>query len=183
MKKHLTTLDLNTKKIVLDGCMLTVSNALIDLFEPDKELIIIEDIAHGLANTCRWNGHTQKFWSVAQHCCMMHDLAPDERKLTFLMHDAEEAYWGDMIKPLKNIIKEKCPEIIELMTLMRTIIFEKFNIEKEGEDSKICDFELLKWEFENIIRKSNADFWLPERAKTEFLSRFSRSCNNRKKFI
>lgn len=180
MGKFTTALDLDNKKIVYDGCMLTVSNILIDLYDPKPETIFIEDIAHGLANNCRWNGHTQKFWSVAQHCCMMHDLAPDNRKLTFLMHDAEEAYWGDMIKPLKNKIKEKCPEIIELMHLMRNLIFEKFGIDKEKEDTKAQDFELLQWEFENIIKNSNADFWLPERAKAEFMHRFQIGLKNQK---
>src|SRR3990167_2002595 len=102
--------DIDNKKIVLDGCMVTVSQTVVDLLNPDPELIIIEDIAHGLANNCRWNGHTKKFWSVAQHCCMMYDFVSKESKLTALLHDAEEAYWGDMIKPLKNVFRSVCPE-------------------------------------------------------------------------
>jgi len=175
--KIMNAIDIDNKKIVLDGCMVTVSNIVVNLYNPDPNTIFIEDIAHGLANNCRWNGHTQEFWSVAQHCCMMYDNAPKARKLTFLMHDAEEAYWGDMIKPLKNKIQVACPEIINLMHLMRHIIFKKFGIDEESEDSKGHDFELLKWEFENIIKNSNADFWLPDRAKAEWLSRFYNSFN------
>jgi 5'-deoxynucleotidase YfbR-like HD superfamily hydrolase len=169
----LKAIDLDNKKIVYDGCMITVSNIIVDLYNPKPEMILIEDIAHGLANNCRWNGHTQKFWSVAQHCCMMYDLAPNSKKLQYLLHDAEEAYWGDMIKPLKNKIKQSCPEIIDLMHLMRKIIYDKFEVEYADETTSYVDFELLKWEFENIIKDSNADFWLPEKAKEEFLKRFN----------
>lgn len=172
MEKFTTAMDLDNKKIVYDGCMLTVSNILIDLYNPNPETILIEDIAHGLANNCRWNGHTQQFWSVAQHCCMMFDMAPKNDRLKYLFHDAEEAYWGDMIKPLKNKIKEKCPEIIELMRYMRKIIYDKFNIQYIDKDVEDADFKCLQWEFENIIKTDNAESWLPLRAKAEWLNRF-----------
>ena len=71
-----------------------------------------------------------------------------------------------------DMIKEKCPEIIDLMKLMRKTIYDKFNIPYASFDCEEKDFELLKWEFENIIKSSNADFWLPERAKFEFIGRF-----------
>jgi uncharacterized protein len=134
--------------------------------------IHLEDIAHGLSNNCRWNGHTQKFWSVAQHCCMMHDMAHDGERLTGLFHDAEEAYWGDMIKPLKNIINEKCPEITERMRHLRKLIFDKFSIPDIGEATRINDFTCLEYEFENIINHSSAKYWSPARAKKEWLTRY-----------
>lgn len=168
----LKAVDLDNKKIVYDGCMLTKSNILIDLYHPDPDLILIDDIAHGLANNCRWNGHTQRFWSVAQHCCMMCDMASPKDKLKYLFHDAEEAYWGDTIKPLKNKIKESCPEIILLMREMRKIIYDKFKIDYIDEGTEKADFECLQWEFENIIKNSNADYWMPERAKAEWLDRY-----------
>jgi 5'-deoxynucleotidase YfbR-like HD superfamily hydrolase len=168
----LKAVDLDNKKIVYDGWMITKSNITIDLYNPDPDLILIDDIAHGLAYNCRWNGHTQRYWSVAQHCCMMCDKAPKWEKLKYLFHDAEEAYWGDMIKPLKNKIKERCPEIIELMREMRKIIYDKFNIGYIDEEVEKADFECLQWEFENIIKNSNAEYWMPERAKAEWLDRY-----------
>ena len=172
-EKITKAVDLDNKKIVYDGCMITFSGIVIDLFNPNPELILLEDIAHGLANNSRWNGHTQKFWSIAQHCCMMYDEAPDNEKLNHLFHDAEEAYWGDMIKPLKNLIRDNCPEIIEKMKLMRRIIFTKFNIAPLTLTTMNNDFLCLQWEFENIIKKSNAEFWLPEQAKIEWLKRYN----------
>jgi 5'-deoxynucleotidase YfbR-like HD superfamily hydrolase len=152
--------------------MITASKCLVNLMDPDPDTILIEDIAHGLANNCRWNGHSQKFWSVAQHCCMMFDKAPYNQRLSYLFHDAEEAYWGDMIRPLKNVIREKCPEIIELMKSMRTLIYKKFRISALTTDAMIADFECLEWEFEHIIKNTDADFWLPEQAENEWLKRY-----------
>jgi hypothetical protein len=164
--------DLSNKQIVTDGCMLTVSGILIDLFHPDSNDILIEDIAHGLAHNCRWNGHTQKFWSVAQHCCMMYDAAPKGKEKMYLLHDSEEAYWGDMIKPLKNILRKTHPEVFDLMHLMRKIIYDKFGVEYEYDGVHDSDFEMLKWELENTMMNNKVDFWTPEKAKIEWLNRF-----------
>ena len=173
MEKITKAVDLDNKKIVYDGCMITVSGIVVNLMHPDPDTILIRDIAHGLANNCRWNGHSKKFWSVAQHCCEMYDLAPDDEKLSHLFHDAEEAYWGDIIKPLKNLIKDKCPEITDKMRLMRKLIYEKFNIPPMTMATMVNDFVCLEWEFENIIKKENTDFWLPERAEQEWLIRYN----------
>jgi 5'-deoxynucleotidase YfbR-like HD superfamily hydrolase len=177
MKKDLKPFNLKKEQIVKDGCMITVSGILIDLYNPNPELILIDDIAHGLANNCRWNGHTQQFWSVAQHCCMMYDVAPTEQKLSYLFHDAEEAYWGDMIKPLKNKIRDKCPEVIDLMSEMRRTIFKKFNIPELSVECMIDDFKLLQWEFENIIKTNNTVFWTPKQAKSEWIQRYKNEQN------
>ena len=71
---------------------------------PCVEDIDIEDIAHGLAYTCRFNGQSTAFYSVAQHSLMVADLVADELKLEALMHDAAEAYLGDVVKPLKEAL-------------------------------------------------------------------------------
>ena len=159
-------------KIVLDGCMVTKSGYIVDLMNPDSRTILIEDIAHGLANNCRWNGHTQSFWSVAQHCCMMFDMAPDGLKLTHLFHDAEEAYWSDIIKPLKNILNDKCPEILQRMRDMRKMICDKFSVPYPEEITKKNDFDCLLWEFENIVKSQSVIAWGPKRAEKEWLKRY-----------
>jgi len=146
---------------------------MVDLFNTDPDTILIEDIAHGLAYNCRWNGHTRGFWSVAQHCCMMFEMAPEEDKLMYLFHDAEEAYWGDIIRPLKNIIRDQYPEAIEKMKLLRKLIYDKFKIPYLTIGAMMADWECLQWEFENIVKSSNnVDYWMPERAKKEWLSRY-----------
>lgn len=72
-----------------------------------QEEIEIADIARSLSMQCRYVGHVNRFYSVAEHCCRVSDKALSE---TFgdehmgiwgLLHDASEAYTGDMSRPLK----------------------------------------------------------------------------------
>lgn len=70
--------------------------------------IVLADIAHALSNVCRWGGHTKRFYSVAQHSILVaNHLEPHgpEVMLWGLMHDAAEAYVGDMIGPLKRFLR------------------------------------------------------------------------------
>jgi len=82
--------------------ILTSSGKRFDLFEPDADMIDPRDISHALAHLCRFNGHTREFYSVAQHSCIVAALVPEEHKLTALLHDATEAYLGDITRPLKQ---------------------------------------------------------------------------------
>ena len=91
---------------------------------PRVEDIDIEDIAHGLAYTCRFNGQTTAFYSVAQHSLMVADLVADELKLEALMHDAAEAYLGDVVKPLKALL----PEYSVIEAHVSNIIAAAFNL-------------------------------------------------------
>ena len=73
-------------------------------FDPQPEEIHITDIAAQLARICRFNGALRDdigHYSVAQHCCLVSDHCPPELALEGLLHDAHEAYIGDMSKPVK----------------------------------------------------------------------------------
>lgn len=72
--------------------------------EPRIDGIDIEDIAHGLAYQCRFNGQTAVFYSVAQHSLMVASLLPPPLHKAALLHDAAEAYLGDVVKPLKHLL-------------------------------------------------------------------------------
>ena len=69
--------------------------------------VCIEDIAHALSNICRFGGHTRRFYSVAEHSVRMADELWAGRgtgmlSLAALLHDAPEAYLGDIPAPLKR---------------------------------------------------------------------------------
>lgn len=68
---------------------------------PRVEDIHLEDVAHGLAMTCRYGGHTRFFYSVAEHCLIVSRYVPAELALEGLLHDTSEAWLGDMVRPLK----------------------------------------------------------------------------------
>lgn len=82
----------------------TVSK-LIDLDNLTEDDICIEDIATALSNICRWGGHIRTHYSVAAHCYHLAEYAFNHalgNPFYALMHDAAEAYVGDIPNPLKT---------------------------------------------------------------------------------
>lgn len=82
----------------------TFSGIRFELLDPKPEMVIIEDIAHALSHLCRFNGHTKQFYSVAQHSVLVSSIVGPEHALCGLLHDATEAYVGDMVRPLKAVM-------------------------------------------------------------------------------
>jgi uncharacterized protein len=85
----------------------TVSGRWVNPFDPDPEQLDAGDIARALANLCRFGGHSRSFYSVAQHSVIVSRLVEArtgdaEDAFAALMHDATEAYLGDMPHPLKH---------------------------------------------------------------------------------
>lgn len=86
--------------------ILTRSGRKFDLARPNADMVDTTDIAHSLSMQCRFNGHTSMFYSVAQHCYLVADLVPAEHQLAALLHDATEAYVGDLVRPLKEGMRD-----------------------------------------------------------------------------
>jgi len=168
------------KRIVQKGKMITNSGIFFDLYNPKPESISIGDIAHGLAYNGRWNGATNSFYSIAQHCCMVHDIVGSHDKFRGLMHDCEEAYWSDMIKPLKVMLEMYNPEVIKKMEALRVMIFEKYKVydgnNGSNDDVKLVDLYCLHYEYEKYIEEKGKA-WSPKRAKREWLKRAKRYIN------
>lgn len=86
------------------------SGVYVNLLDPDPALICPADIAHHLGMTCRYGGGVRRFYSVAEHSLLVVDLLrwlgqPAEIVVAGLLHDAAEAYVGDVIAPLKYALR------------------------------------------------------------------------------
>lgn len=84
----------------------THSGLLFDLVNPDYDEVNIEDIVFGLSRQMRFNGHTKFPYSVAQHSMFVAELMPPELAAYGLLHDAHEAYMGDITSPVKSAMHQ-----------------------------------------------------------------------------
>ena len=87
--------------------------------------IKIEDIAHALSNLCRFAGHTEYFYSVAQHSVMVSHLSDGSSKMEGLLHDATEAYLVDIPRPVKLAL----PQYKEYEANLCKVIFRAFKLQ------------------------------------------------------
>ena len=103
-------------------------------FAPRPEEIRLGHISRGLSRIPRFNGHTVKAYSVAEHSVMCARVAidyglPDRQVRTVLMHDAAEAYIGDMVRP----IKKQIVEYQEIEAIVFAAIADKFVLDTSPE--------------------------------------------------
>jgi hypothetical protein len=156
--------------------------------DPTHEQIDIRDIAHSLAYTCRYTGHSRKFYSVAEHSILVSYLAIDP--LAGLLHDASEAYITDIASPIKPHLSN----YKELEDMIMGRIASKFGfIYPLDPDIKDCDSTQLKTEAKHLLRSGGYPWahlyptrrphgitpncWSPEEAEAKFLERFKEVYN------
>jgi uncharacterized protein len=86
----------------------TFTGKRVDISNPTPEAIDVQDIAHALSMTCRYGGHCRDFFSVAEHSLLVEKLGEcrgtTESGLCLLLHDAAEAYIGDIVTPVKRAL-------------------------------------------------------------------------------
>lgn len=82
----------------------TFTDQRFDLLEPKPEQVDLLVIAHALSRICRFGGHVRQFYSVAQHSALVAQRVPRPYAIHALLHDAAEAYIGDVTRPLKQVL-------------------------------------------------------------------------------
>jgi uncharacterized protein len=99
------------------------SGASFDFCAPELSEFTIEDVAHGLANICRYAGQCSRFYSVAEHSILVSETAVGF-EFEALLHDAAEAFMGDIPRPLKQLL----PQYKKMEAAVETAIFKRFEI-------------------------------------------------------
>lgn len=96
--------------------------------DPHVEDVNIQDIAHHLSRAPRFSGSLEEIYSVAEHSYLCSFMGPDDEALERLLHDAAEAYLGDLIRPLKRL-KELYEPYRKIEERNEFIISRRFQLE------------------------------------------------------
>lgn len=136
------------------GTIETYTGRGFDPFDPDPDDIHLPDIAAGLAHTCRFGGHCRRYYSVAKHSLHVSTELPEtdpRLRLLGLLHDAGEAYVGDVPRPVKRRLDGF--EAVEEAIL--AAVWERFDIdpptETEWERVTTADDQLLAYEAGELL--------------------------------
>jgi uncharacterized protein len=141
------------------GCIRSASGTTVDLRNPTIAMIKTEDIAVGLNNICRFGGQINNFYSVLSHSILVMVLAPPSLWKAALLHDAAEAYLGDVVTPLKNILGAQYRELEQ--RFMSTICMKYRISQWELDQVKEFDKKALLMEDE-CLRKNEQWFFLQQ---------------------
>lgn len=134
-----------------------IGKKFLDLAHPERYTFNLEEIVNALNKICRFNGHTSIFYSVLQHSILCAEICPKKYKKQALLHDASEAFIGDVSSPLKKLLPEY--KIIE-QNVQRAIC-EQFNIDYPfHKEIHLADRYALKIEREALLPKTrNNKIW------------------------
>ena len=169
----------------------TVSGRWVNPFDPDPEQLDAGDIARALANQCRFGGHSRTFYSVAQHSVIVSELVQErggdvEDAFAALMHDATEAYLGDMPHPIKHR-SQLGAAFKEAEDQLEQVIRERFGIKADVPEIKRVDRALLaterrafsaeSWHWPELEGVEPVDLslvaWSPDEAALAFARRYA----------
>lgn len=159
-----------------------------DLADPQPDQFTFNDIAGALSKICRFGGQINDFYSVTEHCVhcswqARQDGQNLDTQIALLMHDAAEAFCGDVVKPLKIML----PEYSEVERRVEAAIAEKFLINFGLDASYIREIDQaaliaernalferdgVPWTGEETARRIEIKVarWLPKQAEDQFRS-------------
>jgi len=161
------------------------------LLEPidDDRAISLTNVAAALSKICRFNGHVRCFYSVAEHCVYVSRIVPKEYAILGLLHDAPEAFYGDMSRPWLAVLG---PDVVELRTSIDDRVFHKLAIpytklathHVKVADDIMCITEARQllpagatagWQMDDIVSANITigSGWAPRVAERRFLERWN----------
>jgi 5'-deoxynucleotidase YfbR-like HD superfamily hydrolase len=170
-------------KVGIGPTIMLNSGAWFDFCAPSSSEFTIDDIAQGLSNICRYSGQCREFYSVAEHSLLVSEIA-EGFEFEALLHDAAEAFLGDVTRPLKQML----PEFKRIEAEVERAILDRFGVEGPMPPQvKQADLRVLAAEQRQIMPEGT-DGWVrgqkvdpapvvvrhlpPEQAKKAFLARF-----------
>lgn len=151
----------------MENWIQTYHGGSISLENPNPDDIQIEDIAHALSLICRFTGHVKQHYSVAEHCVLQATYAMNKTRdknlaLWGLLHDAPEAYLGDVSTPLKSML----PHYKVLEDNMMDVIGRKYglwSVDVNGNKISKIDDENRQLFIPRYIKDLDASILLNER--------------------
>ena len=163
--------------------IMLASGKLFDFLDPHGSDFDIEDIAHGLAHVCRYAGQCRAFYSVAEHSMLVADTV-SEFAFEALLHDAAEAFIGDVTRPFKQLL----PDYKRIEATIEDAMIVRFDLDRGSRDLvKHADLRVLAAEQAQVMAAGCSDWAVgagiqpapivvrcldPVSAKREFLLRY-----------
>ena len=172
-----------TVRRIVGPTILLQSGWYFDLLDPEHSPFSIDDIAHGLSMTCRFAGQCSRFYSVAEHSVHASNHIDPRFAFQALMHDAAEAFVGDVSKPLKDLL----PEYRVIERRIESAVLKVFGLSLPlAPEVKAIDIVMLATEQRHLMHnRDDWDYtrgviplsislpgWSPPIAKDMFLKRF-----------
>ena len=145
-----------------------ISGELVDIFTMETHEVKAWDIVWALHQQNRYLGHTPVAWDVLSHTALCYSLAIRDANTTqkpvttadalgLLLHDASEAYMGDMPRPLKTYFTE----FVEIEHKVTAVILNRFGLRMTDVDwdfVKKYDNEAL-WTEQATFGRTNDKFY------------------------
>jgi len=166
--------------VIAGSVIQTADGVYFDYLDPDPAHFTLNAIAQGLANTCRFGGHCNRFYSVAEHSVHVAGIVEPVIAVYGLLHDAAEAFIGDVPSPLKALL----PDFQVVEKRIETALLASFGLDPAGlRLIKEADLAMLEIEHRALFDRHDEwvctqgvelpdveiECWDPKRAKQNFL--------------
>lgn len=140
----------------------TVQATAVSLLRPKPGDFNVPMVAHSLGMLCRYNGHCDEFYSVAEHSVHCARIAlkvygKGPVAAYALMHDAHESVIGDISAPIKAALGASGTALRDYERMLERVFCQRFlgteDMPQHIKDTvKRIDQTILMWEAEQIMK-------------------------------